>query len=545
MKYTFFVITLLCAFTGNQIFAQSKIGLIYDAEKRPLQNTFDLFTYTAKNKVNVTVYLYEFEQGYYFTKDQKKVLGWINLNSKKLQFKSYKDGLYSVLKPDVVESFVLGADSFVTITNYMKSGKLRDQPSFSKFIDKVGAITYVQLLGYSGGIKYLAKHDSSQVWEEFIGGSVLSPEKGNLKEMCFKYFGNIPELKQEIDSNILSVKDLSGFIKVASYHYKLAHDLPIYVNQFWKLPQTKSKAKYYAKIESKKDSIWTLNFYDNDELRFQTKYKSLNPTTKLLTNSYYKNGVIRGQLSYEENDVRKYQLFNNSGNYIMQYQLSELEDEYTFKTEYVTKYDYLADEIGYLLANVHSDSIQSVINEIDGIKYYQTYKKQSLLESYKLVNDLKVYHAVESSYEIKLSSLEKKISKFKKKSYTDKLEKDSIKKEAINWDFDNAKLINAKGILMVTLQMDPTGKVMDYKILNSLQTDYNNYLKYFLENKVKNKFSFKPYKVNGEKVNFEITVPFNFRLVNFIYQSSQPYDPNMYGAPNSNYMPTSIPSGGY
>ncbi len=546
MKCILFIIILLGAFTGEQIFAQSKIGLVYDAEKRPIQNTFDLFTYSTTNKVNVAVYNYRFIQGYYFTNDHKKRTGWLEISKNKLRYTVVKDGMYSVLKSDAVESFVIGGDSFTTITNYMKSEKLKTEPSFSRFIDKVDSITFVQLVGQSGGAKFLVKHDTAQVWEEFIGGGNLNPEKGNLKEMSLKYFGHIPELKTEIESKILVLTDLKGFIKVSSYYYKMENDIPIYVNKFWKLTRSKSNARYYAKIESKKDSIWTLNFYDQDGLRFQTKYKSLNPTKKLLTNSYYKNGVIKGQLSYEADEVKKYQFFNTEGNYITQYRLFEVADEYTFKREYVTSYDYLANEQGYTIIDVHRDTMQSIENRIGGVVYYQTYKKDRLLESYKIVNDVKVYQAVKSSYEIKLNPLEKKVARFKKSSYKDKQVQGSSAQKSINWDFDNAKLISAKGIVMVTLQMDPSGKVVAYKILNFLQRDYNNYLKYFLDHKVMNKCSFKAYKVNGLKENFEITVPFNFNFVTYVYHQAQPYNPNMYGAPSNNqYMPKSFPSGGY
>lgn len=508
-KTLIFSIILLC--TVNLIYSQIPIGFKYDCNGYAFNGYFDPLTYSPNEKLTKVHNSDSYEVGYYYDSLGNKIEGQIKFENDKIFFKKENEEFRDKIRPEEIKYFVIGVDSFFVTSNFHYKNKLKTNPEFVQYITEFNGLTFAKHYNFTSGIAqqyamqppiietFLVKAKDSTTWENF-------PDNNRFKESALKYFSYIPYLKEKINSGDYKSENMLSIIKMAEYNYKYNNSKPIYYDKYWQEINDGRKSKYYAKIISKRDSIWTFEYFEDTTKLFLANYSSFYPNNKNGEFiSYYLNGEIRQIVTFKNNKPKDFKTFNKSGDLNRDYQYIETKDTTTGKTSINVKYLSVIDSLGENIIN--SDISHNLIEKdnFSNVSYFNKFNNKELIASYRIIENDTVFQIINPDYNFKIKSLQKKFDYYM-----------SEKK------YDLALSENAQGIILVSLIIDKKGNVITSIILNHIHPEIDKLVDGFIKTRLLPEaeyiYKFKPYKVDKIEQFCEVVIPFEFSINRFYRQ---------------------------
>lgn len=486
--------------------AQLPIGQRFDCKGYPLNGFFDPLTYSPAQQISTIHNSDSYEVGYYYDKSGNKVSGMIKFQDNKILFKEQIQDFRNKIIPEDIENFVIGVDSFFTVSNYYYQKTVRTEPVFVQFIARFDHYTFAKhyhfRLVYPQGQSrivetFLVKSDDSDIWENFS-------DRNDFKDYALKYFGHIPSLKEKILSGKYNSSNMLSMIKIAEYCSKYEHSEPIYYDAYWQETRDKEGAEYRAIVTGKNGPNLTLEFYDDSVKLYRGTFYSFYPFEKTDDFiAYYPNGGIRQTISYLNNKAIQYTNYDQSGRLVTRYRPIEEQDDISGKTTVYYEYLEANDSLGNNILNPNGLSKQTIYDRLSGITYTSEYYKKYLNCSYRLSGNDTVFQVINPKYNPRIASIQKKFTRY-----------------ASFYTYDNALSVNAQGMILVSLLVDSKGHVLERKLLSKLHPELDVLVESFARDILAR---CKPYKVKDAKKTFEVVIPFYFGVNRFYRSSSDGY----------------------
>jgi hypothetical protein len=507
---------LLGAF--NLTYSQVQVGLKYDINGIPFNGYFDPFTYSPDKKVTQIHYSDSYEKGAYYDSLGNKIEGLIKFEDRKIFFKNGKKESSDKIKPETVKSFVIGVDSFISITNFYFKDKLKTKPEFAQYITEFEGNTFVKHYHFSDGMAqkfgespiietFLVKSKDGQNWENFY-------DSKRFKDVALKYFSYIPYLKEKIESGKYDSKSMLSVIKMAEYYSNYQKSIPIYYDSYWQEVRDAHNSKYYAKITDKRDSIWTFDYYLDKIKLFTANYSSFYPNVKNGEFiSYYPDGTKRQIIFYLNNKLKEVKLFDKLGVLYTHYKFIE-KGKTEKDQEVVLKYEFVADSAGNNIIKSSNKIVHKVFDSFNNITYYNTYRDSLLINSYYLLDKDTVFLFTNSKLKYKVNSLQTRFTNY-----------------IATQNYDEALSQNAQGIVLVSLVIDKKGFIVKGKAINSIHPVIDNLVDNFIRFKLRSKdfpYKFKPYTIGKTKQFCELVLPIDFTIYRYYRQPINYYYFNNY-----------------
>jgi len=511
-RITAFFASLLIVL-ANSLFSQTPIGLSYDLNGNPMNGFYDALTYSHQKSINYTHYATSYEIGYYYDKELNKVEGLIKFDDDKILFKNKNGAGGKKLKPDEINSFIIGIDSFYVTSNFYYKEKLRTESEFVQYITSIDTLIFVKNYNFPSSVSqtygenpavvetYLVQLKNSDEWDNF--------SDFNFRRTADKYFGHIPFLSEKIKIGDFAKDNPQALIKIADYYHRYQNGQPIYFDTYWQELTGQNNSEYLSIIDLKEDSIWTMSYFHDDIKIYEGNYSSLFPNIKngeFIT--YYSNGNQRSKTYYENNELKENKVFYPNG---------KLKYDYNIIVDYGSKNKI--DRILYTRA--FSPDGEDLINnglsrfiEKDTIKagyeYHTFFRDQKVHSAFRMLEKDTVYLLTDPEFNFKLTSLQNEFTKF-----------------MYEVNIDIALSENAQGTILVSLVIDPKGKVIDFRILNSLNGQLDRAVESFILNRVYRKDELGHKFKSFEKHFCEVVIPFKFDIIRY-YRAPTYNNQNLY-----------------
>ena len=485
--------------------AQTPIGLNHDVNGMPLNGYFDPLTYAPDKKVSEVYNSDSYETGHYYDKSGKKVSGMIKFKDKKIWFKDGENEFSDKLKPEDVESFVIGGDSFFTVRKYYYGNVLKTTPVYVQFISAFSTYTVAKHYHF----KVFVAQGQSPIVEEILirskGGDTWEnfPDNKNFKEKAIKYFDHIPYLKDKIASGEYESKDGLSIIKMAEYSQKYEGDSPVLFDSYWQETRDAEKAKYLAKIIDKRDSIWAFEYYRDTTKLYTAHYSSFYPNIKNGEfTAYYPSGAIRQIVFYKNNKPKEVKIFYETGSLNTHYQYVENKDPVTSNTTNDIQYIAVNDSLGNNILKENGISTITYFDRFSDRTYTKVFDKREMISLYRLTGSDTIFQITDPRYDFKINQFQKRFNYY----MADK-------------KYDEALSVNAQGTFLISVVIDRKGYVVEGSVLNEIHPELDKLVARFLKNNILEgtgyRFRFKPYKSGKLKKNCEVIIPIAFEINRF------------------------------
>lgn len=527
-KPVFLSIMLLLIF--NTTYSQIPIGLKYDCNGYAFNGYFDPLTYSPDKKLSIVHNSDSYEVGYYYDSLGNKINGLIKFENEKIFFKKENFEFRDKIKPEEIQHFVIGVDSFFVISNFYYKNRLKTNPEFVQYITEFNGLTFAKHYKFASGISqqityqqpiietFLVKAKYSTTWENF-------PDNSRFKASALKYFSYIPYLKEKINTDKYLSTDMLSIIKMAEYYDKYLNSKDIYYDKYWQEVIDNRNSKYSAKITGIHDSIWTFEYFEGTVKLFIANYSSFYPNNKNGDFiSYYPNGEIRQIITFENNKPKEVKTFDKSGSQSRQYQYVKTKvsnsKEYIFNSIYLSVTDSLGNNI------IDSGFVNNfkIIDNFNNVSYFDNFRNNELISSYRVSNGDTIFQITKPDNDFKIKSLQKDFESF---MYEKK--------------YDSALSVNAQGIILVSLVIDKKGNVYNSSILNKIHPEIDKLVDDFIKSRFNPDalypYKFKPYYFNKTKQCIEVVIPIEFSINRF-YREPVNYNQfnNMYWMNNQQIM---------
>lgn len=503
MKKTIILLSFLMAI--KCVNAQIPIGTKYDLSGTPFNGYFDSKIYNPEKKITKIHNSSSYEIGHIFNKSGEKISGQIMLNNKAVWFKGGGKEYKGKLKPEEIKTFIIGVDSFFTISKYNFKNKLKNKPTYVQYVSKFENYTvakYYHLGKSEAGSQqlignYLIKSPESDIWENFT-------KTKNFKEKALKYFGNIPYLKKKISSGKYVSKDMLSIIKIAEYNEKYKNKTPIFYDKYWQETRNSKGAEYKAIITNKVDSIWTFEYYNNETKLYQSKYSSFYPNTKNGDFiAYYPSGDVRQIIKFSNNKPKEVKVFTSNGKVKTHYKINKTKDGKTTENEYVV----VNDSLGNNIIKNNGQITNSLFDKKSKSYFESTYSNKKLKAAHRIFNNDKIIQITNSDFDINIKKLQKKFNYYMNGK-----------------NFSSALKENAQGIILVSVIIDKNGYLTARTRLNGIHVQLDKLIDDFVKQELlmgsKSRFKFNSFKQNKIKSNYEVVIPFEFKINKFYREYS-------------------------
>ncbi len=501
--------------------AQQPIGVKYDVNGMPFNGYFDPIIYAPKKKIMKVHNSDSYEIGYYYDKSGHKISGMLNFQGKKIWFMKGEDEHCDKIKPQDVSYFVIGVDSFFTVSKYFYKNKLKTTPIYVQYISEFGDYTVAKHYSFDsmaqGSVieSFLIKSADEDTWEKFPGSEKNAEKKyfihissnKTFKEEALKYFGYIPCLKSKIASGDYGNRDMMSIVKMAEYHEKYKGSTPILYDKYWQEVRDVKNSEYRANITSIKDSIWTFEYYKNSTKLYKVNYSSFYPNIKNGDFiAYYPNGKVRQRVSFLDNKPKEVKVFNDKGILRFHYQITGNEDENPKNNDIDIKYIVVNDALGNNILKSQGKSSLDIFDAQNNSRVVATFANNKLVESYRIYKNDTLFQIVNADYKFKVKSLQRRFDFF----MSDK-------------QYDKALSEGAQGTVLLSLIIDPKGYVIKASALNKVHPEIDKLMEGFISRKMLEgadfRHKFKPYKKGKIKQYYELVIPFEFSINKFYRES--------------------------
>lgn len=490
-KILILLLGFACYSAKGQI-ANNKIGHYFDVDGISIGEYYEV-DYEPKTSFD---YIHnigaEFSPGYFYTLTGKKTEGFIKYtqNNTDFKFKTSLDDKASTTYSNQCQGFVIGLDSFAVI-NYNDVVGIKNISSsylqFAEVIEELGSLSFYKQFNTNSStteIFYYVKSDSSKKYWAF------PQKKTEFKEMAVKIFGSSVTLSNRIASGKYSYEDLLNVIKL--FKYKIAFEMQekIFFNSSFNEMRDSGLSIYYAKVESTKDSIHRIAYYVNKSnvKLFEGELSSFIPEIKEGEFIYYyPNGVIRKKLLFENNKPIKGLTYFNTG---------DKHREFSFSSN-VENYKYIYDIHGNQILNPSGAGEELFFDSINNREIIYEYSTHKLISAYFVdSHQTKIYQYCQNNVKVKsINEIQKMFN-----------EKTKYPQELIS--------NNTYGIVLLKCQVDPSGKISDVRVVKGVDPNIDKLVQSFVPY-LKAYNALEAGKVNKEKVNQEVVIPFEFSLVGF------------------------------
>lgn len=513
--------------------AQTKIGWVRDASGYAFNGYYDAINYSPKQAISFSHSERIFEKGRYYDLEGKRHDGYIELalNCKSISFKENDNFTTKIkIKPKEISSFVIGLDSFIVAKDFNFSdygSALRTKPAFVKIIGETTDYVFAKYF-------FRGNQRSSETYLLQDNDRWISFEsKSKFKKLSKEYFSHLPYVIQKIKDKKYKKDDLLTIIKLFQYDEYYKNKQPIYFNKYWQEIQKSSKAKYKALIVDKKDSIWTLDYWDNQSGKklYTANYSSFYPNNRNGEFVIYdEDGQIRRREFYEDDKITKNTIFENG----------KLKKESVVAR--VKKKDFAT-----IFKKVSNDFLKGN-NKYPWLEERQGIEREKLVEYdidfYKVVMGENEVNRVEKEPSFTLEALTSNGTKLTEnyENYRLKSISKTIGKEKVNqivstdlYSFNskkiNKKLVsfmesqeykeaiteNVQGYLLLYLLINPDKTIREYKFLNKLHPEIDKLYDDFVKKHIidKQAIKFKPLKIDKVNQLTEVVIPLEFVVSKF------------------------------
>ena len=558
MRNFLLLILSILGLISSRTYAQINIGTHYDINGILINGDVNSLLYSPEKELFKNYTIDGFELGCYYDKEGVKHEGVISYGDKKISYKKSIEDKKSLitLRANEVKSVRIGIDSFFVTNNFKVEKKLlgvfKKKQAFVQYITSFDSLIFAKHYNLAPldskvvtHLTYLVKRAGDDTWDSF------PIAQGAFKKKALAYFGHIPYLANKINDGDVSQDDILSFIKASEYESLYKNGEYLGFDEYWNETRNENEEYYKAKISSRKDSIWTIDYYLEERKIYSIQYSSFYPFRKNgKQKAFYSNGNVKEIKSIKNDVLYQVELFYENGKPLLSYKHSYLDKE---KTKFKCYYDFFNDSLGNNLITKKHAEIPLMLNQ-DTVMY--SFIGNKLSHTYKIHNEKKYFLFSSPNEEFKIQKLQKKLNKFliagdflrqfikrtnwnkdpffgsgitKNDSWGATAEKGRLfnKKYKSNLKYLDVVEENAVGSLLIHFRVDEKGDVLHYDILNKLHPKLNVIVADFLEKyfhpDASYRFSFKPCKVNKLKVSSEFVIPFTFDIGSFYRKSNHFY----------------------
>ncbi|UZR99677.1 hypothetical protein [Chondrinema litorale] len=475
--------------------AQIPIGYYYDNNGTPMEGYFDPLTYAPERAATMSHISKDFKEGHFYDLNGTKHYGYIKFAFNKILFKT--DGSadpysYDKIKAKELTSFVVGTDSFISFHVSGNKDLLQIISDTKEFkIAKRYDVTNKMQWQFNTTYLYTAK-GGSKPW------FVISSINYEFRTRALKMFGHIPYVKQKIENKTYKYNDIETIIKTVEYYEKYQNNLPIQFDANWEETVSKEQTVYTGKIV-KIDSIgWHINYYKKDVKVYSGIYTGFSPNN--LEGdfiSYYENGNPRKKTFFRDKLPKRVTTYFPDGSIHHDYSISIIDKE--------IRYSYLTVNTpeGKNLIKPAQKFEEQFNDSITGNTYINEFEASNLTNSYRIEDGEKIYRKFDKN--INLSTQINKLLK------DHELEISNIEADV-------------NGVMLLALVIDKEGYANKSMILNQVDTETYRIVKNAIDSNLKQtaayRTKFETFKLNGQKVMYEVVIPIVIDISKFYKKPS-------------------------
>lgn len=487
-KYSF--IFLLCY--SISLLAQIPVGYNHAPNGKPIIGDYHTFLNNefASLEISLENDFNELEKGVFL------------LNNSDVANKSYINFLNNkiVTKPDTlifsktkkykaeeIQYFKLGVDSFFVVNHIKIKEKIINAPTIIKHVATFDSVIYAQYYEYNkmnGTLKnkFFVKNDKiSKKWEH------LKLEGEPVRKFLMNY-------NKFIDKKELTEEEFLNSIKEIQYFDKYKNEKPLFYDGSWQELKINKNATQTAKVVNKKDSIFTLDYFNNKQEKiFQVLYSSLNPIKKTGKMSIYTNNNLSSERYYSNDSLKGITHFYKNGKVKLKSENKLIKDEFNNEKE----------ETHYL--NVINDSDIDIVKTSKGIVSYDDLQVSYGIEKNKITN---AYYAEKNNIYYFFNKTKKSVQTKSLKNLLESFLHENIL-------FSKYRLENnLEGTILIDIITDYKGRVASYSVLNKLNNEMDVLIENFLEEKLSKqidyKFRFKGIRLEDKSAFCRFVLPVSF-----------------------------------
>ncbi len=485
----------------SHIYAQIPVGHGYDLDGNPFYGNYDEFSYSPTLLLKVYMEQDDMILGQITYQDHKKEQIPMLFRKGDL-YTRHADGSASErIKAKNFLSAIIGTDSLFTISKYSKRDPsnqqvfLKQGPFICLFTLKIDHMEFAQIFGGTKSnptSKYIFKHTGSDRWE-----SLDFSKKGEFKRFVQKHFDPISDIVFSGPNENHTKKSTPTLIQTILYSNALKTGTLLYYDQFWNLKNAPGKAVYTAKIISFNDPIWEVDYYKSDQKLHTVHYSKLVPLIKEgLYTRYYVSGRTKSEIIFKKDQFELAKYFDSNGKIAFQYAKSVV-DPYAPLITYRNSYSISYNQILNLTPN-SADSIH-YFDSLHQKVIYEKYENSELIDSYFMENGKQIYHFTNSNTHLKITKIQDYIN---------------FKVQDVN--FSCSLKMDAQGISLLKVRVDPKGDIVSIKHLFSPNESHQLFLETHLDPNPAYLRKLGKYRINGKAVNYEVVLPIQFVRANTV-----------------------------
>jgi len=494
MKNFLLIFFTLCFLNS---FAQIRVGYIHTPNGKAIYEDYHSYFGSElggiKFKLEKEFDLYE--KGIYKLKTKDQLYkAYINFTAERIVAKV--DTVEFPKKQKIVfekiEYVKLGRDSFFVVDKIKNDKKTIEKKSLVKHIASFDTIIYAQYYNYSklnGSLKnkfFIEKKKNSNIWNRIV----LKGEP--LKRNFFMPFGAVNRF---IDKKEVTEEEFLKTVKEQEYFDKFTKGAKFYYDNTWSEIKKSKDAVFSAEVVEKKDSIYTVNYFNfKKEKLYNVHYSSFNPNKKTGKLTVYKGGKIKEERIYSNDSLKSLSYFDSEEKLKLRFENKIVKDKYNKDSVELVYTDYISENGDKKIKE--SDYFKT---KFDQISVNHSFVSNKIVKSFYLENDQKIYF---------FNALKKDIDTYRFKSALEVYLRDGLK-------FKKARFKeNLEGTILLDIKTNYKGKVVSYKILNSLGNGLDKFIADFCRIKMSLEanfvFKFKGIKLEDKKAFCRFLLPISF-----------------------------------
>lgn len=427
---------------------------------------------------------------------------YIKFNTHKINARLSVDSPATKIKVTELEYFTTKVDSFFVVNTIKSKDKLIDKPSIVQHIvtieDEVFALYYD--MTFNGVVKkkyFIKKNKTDNTWDKI-------DLKNDPKR---KFITGYVAHEKYINKKELSIEDFLNTLKIEKYTKHSIANTAVFFDKQWREVDSLDKAYYYAEVSKGENDLFLLKVFNlsNNIKQFEFSLSSLNPfkkSGKMLV--FDALGSIHSERFYDDDKLKSYKIFDNDTLIV------------AAKKQYDTENDQLSSTT-YDKINTNDISLLTTdrfIWKADSLTTLEFSSKFKQLDKVKLVGKETpevYYNTFNDVQDPKNGNIERALEIYFK-------QKNNFTTERFNSDLE--------GTVLLQIDTDYKGRVINYKILNSLNSIVDQWVESFCKSRMtKDSFSkikFKGIKLDDKQAICRFILPINFQHRQFYKTFSRP-----------------------
>jgi hypothetical protein len=464
--------------------------------------------------------------GYYYDNSLNKTKGLIRFDIDEINYKTTEEAKKTRIKPEQLNAFKIGIDSFLVVSNRSIKNKIKTEPVFAQYITEFGSYKFVKtyefrdiVVGNQNPIRetFFFKHANNPNWEE------IPTSKKRLSTENPSFFSYYPSVTKMLNLDSYEDVNVLSLIKNTEYFYKFKHSIPIYFNEFWQEINEPEAAIYHALICQFNDSVCTIDYFKESIKLYTINYASVHPNIKEGEFIFYHpDGSKRQLINYENDKPKELYFYDKANKLTIQYDYVDRYDA-TYGITYGDQvYISIIDSSGNNLILNKEGFDLTIYDEFNKQIQHQKFKNYKLHSSCFNADNLEIYQTTNYINDIKINKLQNKLDSYLKKK-----------------DINLVLATNIQGMLLLKLVIDTKGTVINGSLLTKLHPDIDSQINDFINEVLVNKdasFRFSSFKSEKEKKHAELIIPVEVVFERIFRNSYMYYNPMHFNQPMINNL---------